>query len=1496
MPLNYQNIKDNSLSKGIDRHSSEGDITPGYADDILNADLTGRGISKRTGYEVHAGELPLKVASIEGTGTGPGGGATYEIICDADVNFEAQSFFRRISVYGRTTLNDGVFSSTGINEIFFTTVLSVSGNTLSLEGPAGVGSGIDTSPELFLYGYSRNLVYANTPARQRVSFLDRYERAGSETLIAGVDGNLFSRVIINDTLYTGIAGTVVTTQTLGPIFWTTGDTPSKTNPFVTVDLITTNFLRINSATYSTDLGGIVRYELNAPGWAVSSGTLADAIPIGMRLSIQGMARSVHNGEFRIVEITSTASTITIGVTNSSITNSYEDEAETGGEAGVFSDYFRYTGTDRTFWVGDTLKGTDIVDIDDFTVISDNFTPTGNLTMLISNVTSLKTFTDTNLISADRTTRFLRTYYDAALSIRTLPLDISVYEKSLWYFDQDGERITEKVEKFQIADTSSLSLAPISVIGDGTEVTVAFASSVGYLTGDYIYLTGCGELSGAHLITSDNSGGGLFASVVKFSSDVVVSLTGGFIQAASHFMQMGRAAEFKTAAPGVLITNEYRWNPILPHDRIASEIQPGEITRESYHSIEANDSLFATGDLDAYHRKFDGTNVSMIGLPRYPCHAVATLDALSSSQIDPGFTSSTISGSPTPGANTITLTTVAQAARFSVGDEVVIRADRASSNYEFRVLSDSRLTFTVIDTDATTGVITFDKNIGTFAFLGGETYFLTTVARYRYYVRLTLIDANDNIIASPNLGSEDLSIQMVEPAGIWLKGPVFPETFEEYDYQRITVDIYRTKVNEVDTFYKIVSLKLADYDQYWRFLDATPDIALTTAMLDPVPTTGVGDLGVLRSPPLKAKYITSINNRTVYGNLKDHKRLNVVISRNADQASPVFVNVDFKIEETNLSTSFTYTTSSESRNVSIIASVLNTSFDIRLSAAPGTSDLAAGDWIYIAEPNAGTSDGSATNIDPLFFGWWQIDTVVVPNSDYRILYTGSPSFGSIPTNALQAGLLRGYFVDAGVTTRGPFKLPLIGNVYGLPDSEPYLLQNINLDLGLFFHLASAINRSMGTLNDPFCVAEAGFNYERSTLILTVPKNIVGEVEFTHTNSFGAAPGYDIFANGIKLSNGETVTASQKLYPNRLLISFANFSENFDNVTAQSQNSSASVIDVDPNDGDEITGIIPFFGSATFGAAQKTNVLVVFKKRSIFVVDTEAKFAGSTDFIKRLETRGKGGDSSFSLLTTKYGIFFANLTGVYVLQRDMSLFYIGQRIERLWQKDLLDSTQITKVSASNDKVTNRYIISVPNKDETENTDAFVFHDKDDGQDSDGWTRYDNIPAIMWATLNGSTFFASSEGVVYRLRRENRSTDYRDDEAPINTEIITASNHFGDPNTRKKVKRAVAFYRTEEDQNAGETQLQYSLDLQQNLRNVSDFVILGSDDKTLSSVGDEARTDERAIGHTLPVPKCNYLKLKFIHNVVNKGLELVRLFYKVAPLRTRAWRQASQTKDDS
>lgn len=332
-----------------------------------------------------------------------------------------------------------------------------------------------------------------------------------------------------------------------------------------------------------------------------------------------------------------------------------------------------------------------------------------------------------------------------------------------------------------------------------------------------------------------------------------------------------------------------------------------------------------------------------------------------------------------------------------------------------------------------------------------------------------------------------------------------------------------------------------------------------------------------------------------------------------------------------------------------------------------------------------------------------------------------------------------------------------------------------------------------------------------------------------------------------------------------------------------------------DGQQITGLIPFFGDSAFGAANQGGVVIVFKEHSIYLVDITRKAqgarAGEANPVQKIESQGLGCTAPYSIAVTKQGIIFANNAGIYRLTRSLTVEYVGMRMERFWQqkvnKDYLSIIQGTHFS-----ILSMYKLSVPTNDSantTENSEVYVYNHALEGQDRSGaWSRYDAHNATGWANLGSEAFWGSTNGEVNTLRLSGSDLDFRDQAASIPANWLSRAYDFGIAGTRKLFQAATLIFRSVGQADDVETKL--ILDLNGQQLEVDPLNVNVVDQNTdLSDTVDQKAT---YIQHTFRRAAGNSVQIKVSHDKEEQPLEIAGVSWLVNAASPNGLKQAPGT----
>jgi hypothetical protein len=547
---------------------------------------------------------------------------------------------------------------------------------------------------------------------------------------------------------------------------------------------------------------------------------------------------------------------------------------------------------------------------------------------------------------------------------------------------------------------------------------------------------------------------------------------------------------------------------------------------------------------------------------------------------------------------------------------------------------------------------------------------------------------------------------------------------------------------------------------------------------------------------------------------------------------------------------------------------------------GTVTVAGTDYAYTNKTGPVSGTYTLTGVTPSII--YSAGTPVTLKGVYRYVVSVAPDgLSTIPTQFPDRALFATASGDV------PVLVDLDGNMGMFNGNGPIPSLNITRRLGM------AINATMRTISDPWLVARSESD-TGGQLIVKQPKaesTIPGLLAFQPT----ANTGYETYVNGSLVGVQSTVVnaAAVTKYPSRIAVSYDNYPEIFDNLWTIDPDKSDSIVDINSSDGQEITGIIPFFGESAFGAALQSGVLVVFKQNSIYLVDLGAKAAGQ-NAVQRLETQGLGCTAPYSIAPTKDGIAFANDSGIYVLRRNQRIEYLGRFMERNWQEKV-DRSFLDIVQGHHYGVGRQYKLSVPMVEDStssyaENSQVYVYnHTGEADGETGGWARYTNHPATGWANLFKDAFYANVNGSVLRLRNLGEQTDYRDGPSAVESILETRATSFGNTGLRKIVSNCIIHYRSAE--NSAGTKVYFSPDLFEEYDESTNFKV-----KT-NPVGDGLSTAQAqavvSVMHSLVRRRCIYMSVKIINNTKDENVEVAGMSFVVGGLSSSGIKQAAETE---
>jgi hypothetical protein len=1299
----------------------------------------------------------------------------------------------------------------------------------------------DTSPQLTVWGLAHAGAYSSDEDQEgHVVGIDTYKRTGEQRVVASLGGNLYtaqtrteagaSYLIPSSAI--SLENRVNSTVVLGPAFSSSASTRTR-SAVVGTSVNPAGYALVTAVEQVS--GTSIKYTLS---FGTKTGTLASAISTtsGKKdyLTVTGMSKSINNGTFEITAVDDSTNTITVVNTGYWENTDHWNESNVRGRAGVFTDQVTLTNS-PTFLVGDSITSDLLADVDaevSGTNSSDNVIVLGGITSAVSLPAGTRIF--------------------GVRSGSVMPVtDAENFVVGDMCTLNSMDRQVRVIAVNPAADLSA------TIDGDGSTATVTIAAGHSFRAGQKIIVARSGnpQYDGEQTVLTVES-----STIITCTYDV---RRGTDIASASCTI-VGNTVELDEtltltdagSSPSTLAVVG-RWIPVeaptssddLPDSTYIQHFDTNTyLTQPTLRSTMVADNLYLTNGDDEL-MKFDGSSLYRAGLIRWQPQLFAQVDTS-----DPSIPASLIAVAHTgpESDNSLPVTTTEV---FSVGDRV----------WESTIGSGTILTVQSVDT--TNNRLYFVEDISA----AGASGTVTKVKRFKYYFRLNAYDTNDNIIVSAVTGADDTIVELTDSGQIHLRVVGFP-AWDNYDYDTLELEVFRTVSNTEAPFYrvKVVDLTFNNYDGYIDIKDGLDDDSLVE--FDEVNVRLKGsELGTAWSQPPRAKHITSIGNRLVLGNIKGYQELDITMRKLGGSTSVTTANVDgktFLLRKDNTDSSTTTNMVDRARyefvdggQVTLVPASDIATTSSTFTVTENTHGLVAGNWVYMFHSAVGTDN------DLTFAGWWQIASA--DTNTFTINFTG---------HGRATGGGTADDVDRYVAATAPVDIPVWTGTDG----------NLNLvgantfsEFTAMTRLAAAINCSMRVADKavtgqssfvPWVIASAGSEIGVGRLVLRVEKvsNTTLEVKLPAAISTAA-----IFVNGTLRSAEAEVQARTPSYPSRVAVSYPNYPELFDGALGD-QNLSDSVIDVNSSDGQEVTGIIPFFGESAFGGSTVESVLVVFKTNSIYLVDVNNRQ------ISKIQSRGLGCTAPQSIASVRDGIMFVNESGVYKLNRDQTVTYAGKNIERLWA-DSVNKDMLSRVTGHHQGIGQKYKLSVPfGASQETNNRVFVYDHQREGRDQEfgAWTQYTNHSATGWANLGNDSFFATTDGQVFKIRNAGDASDYRDDASAVDQMVILLRGEdYGVPGARKTTARVVSHFQLRKTSMTG-TAITTSVDLNGTFTATDSLTVTKDATKKIQTVSTSPK-DRRSI----------YMQVKYTNSTKDEDVILAGVDYDVALLKTAGVPQAAK-----
>ena len=1324
-----------------------------------------------------------------------------------------------------------------------------------------VGSnGVDTSPQLCLYGLDHAKLYPGSPKRSGwVSHLDSYKSEGENYLVAGLGWNLF-KAVYDSSLPSRqplLRTTVLTEVVIGPLFGPAG----RTRPSYGFTGGAEGWGNISYIRYYSE--GVVEVKLLTPNRVLHAGT-GDAISLEHdRLTISGSSQSIHRGEWAIKYFSAAASDhIIFRIYNAAIITPDYDEDDIG-EAGVFTDKVVFNAESNSVW---SLLYGDILESEAF--------PQGLSGSLSCVATSGSTSWLTGVgeritMPGGQVYTLRRTGYMLKVRDVNNP-NIEPYEK---FVVGDVVALSDRERKYGVKYIVPANLTGVAVSFDGEtgEALVTNVNSSNFTVGQRVVLASCGRYSGEYVIKAlENT-----TSITLDSTNVKDTTTSTSLGVSPYILgkvlELSYEDEFYDDPNSLLsVTVPRRWlaleNPTGSVSRI-KHLEGSPYTEQKFvRSVMAQDNMYFANYSD-HLMKYDGVNLYRSGLVRWQPQVFAAPDITNAGKI--------IVPAQKVVAGFKIVAGVPAGVCYIEGDKNNFNSFSVGSRIE---IPGSLLNPFTIESSVSVGATEYhlflnkkpDIGIGSFS----VSEYQPNV--YRYYFRLTAYDANDNVVTSATTGSSEFYISLSTSAAIRLRLLGLPK-FEQLNYSKVYLEVYRTKRNSVAPFYNIAKLPiLFDITKpYIDVIDTVSDEALPAQPDDRTLTFLAGaNLGNGLSQPPQAKYCTVTDNRLVLANIQDDPKIKIDIYGNPSVTD--FNNSVFHLRKDGSSVvndlTFELRSSASEATITLIDPETD-SVKFTVNAVP--TGLAVNHWVYLYDPSVPTK--------LLYAGWFKV--TIIAGLVITVAKVGEVAAASFAPSTEHVTRLIACTNGFGSATSFP--------VYTGSDYN-YSWRNANDDVlyaaaaRVLLRLCNAINFSQSVETTPWLFANAGLDLGGQTLLLTFPENSLRTTpEIVMPASLGSV---EYYGNGVKVVGASVqVGATTTKFPSRLVVSYPNYAEVFHRPFDTDGILSDSIVDVNPADGQEITGVFPFFSESAFGASLKSSSLIVFKSNSIYVVDVESRRA------QQLESNGLGCTAPYSIAATREGIMFANEAGLYRLTRSLTVEPIGSYADRLWRQDV-EKSQLDLMHGHAYGVGRKYKVSYPETAQKVPSSVLVYdYTKEDTKNSYGsWTRYTNHPTTGWCNLLEDAFFCTTAGRVYQVSSGNSKYDYADDGQAISCSVTFRALDFGDSAIRKRVLHLLVHYRIPQliegavDVNTATVGMAVNL--------VDSFPALDTFYLDVPNKPDGLSTltpsKQVTLRYAVRNPKSLYFQTKISDNGLHTPLQVTGLSFRVAGLGTEGITEAAQT----
>ena len=1362
-------------------------------------------------------------------------------------------------VYDRAT-NSHILVFTNIDSskygirVFYDYGFIVSNKLLVGTNKGGVVANATYYPQMCIYGLLNELVFPDEQAGI-AQHIDSYRKEGSNRIVASLGGNLFGvydkTEIAYPSVFPSLQARANSDFVLGPAFMSSAPPPvqQRTGGYiVSADADGSNCLPCISAAWQNNSNVLFTLQ------ATSLSKTGDPIKEGDLLSVSNASWDVLNGEHPVVSVSHTADTILVVCNVAAIFNDDYDAENMTALAGLYSNWID-VGDASQLLPGDVIAGGSLTAA--YPTIASIVKGSGSDSICLTGIASFIEVAAALKITATRTTALI-------------PCRDNLGNQSV------GEIVGGDVvlsDKYVVGVNAQADQA-CSIVND----IVTVANSSYWKPGDLIQLARIGIYTIADILSSTTFS---LTSIPNIASATIVGYT----------LQIHKEVEVADTTHVSLDVERRAIQLVAPTSSavsIASQIATsyfpstpitGQLQIKS--TIVAN-NMYLTNGVDPV-MKYDGQYLYQASLPawnpmlycRFVADASGSFGLPSKNEdvtgyIDPAVSKSTflVEGAQVGGAD-----------KYQPGDMVRITSGANYLDTSIRSVTKAVGTITahafVVNASGadTVALIQLD-DVATFV---GASVVACTLQRrfvYKYYYRLNHVDGNNNVIASAAVGFDTAITQVTN--GAVVHKLVQPPAYGLYDYSHIEIQIYRTKGN--GNIYYLVGSVPASFkkvDPYVLtsktdntavvFTDTYGDIDLQ--QLDPTSILLNGEVGTTFHGAPIAKYITSTGNSLILSDITSEPRLSVVVDSIGVPLLADFDTLSFTLAGP---TTHVYKcTTAYTASSSLVSIVVASGY---FTITKNGHGFKVGDWVYIFQDTL--ADDAL--LRP-FTGYWQI--AEVGTNTFTIKCASITASTPVPAATLPAycGFTGGVnivpiFLDSGNKdlSRGPGSMSSIEPLVRVTNR---LMQAINISMRALDTTISGQETFV-----PWLLASTSNTNE---LLLSSPSNNTFTMVFPALATNAA--NYNWWANGSHWLSGSAGSITLRL-PSRLVYSYPNYPEIFDSIYTVDPKDSDSAVDINPSDGQEITGALPFFGDTAFGAALKGSYLLAFKENSVYVIDNTAK-AQHLEPVQRLETNGVGCSAPRSIAPSNNAIFFASVAGIYAIRRNLTVEYIGKFIERQYLENTNYALLPTIACGHHDPIGKKYKLSYPGLTSNLNDSVLAYNHSQEDEGHVGassafytywgaWTRYTNHFVSGWANLNADEFFATTKGWVAKTRRTYTSADFSDAGEAITATVVFRANHFGDTGNRKQVRHVIAHYRP--ITSLTNIKIYSAIDLSDSWTLLDGYQVIKPNDST--DLNDLTGGRVRVLAHSLSQERGMYFQMKIEDSGLEEGLDFIGLDYLV------------------